>query len=88
MAATLKTYLVQCPDPDCAEEFTIDRDPAELAKGDGDLIPCPTCLEEWEWDYTPASPEYAEDELFLSAGDDEADDMDLTGDDDDEDDSE
>jgi hypothetical protein len=90
MAQTLKTYVVVCPASYCAEEFQVERDPAELAQGEGDLIECPACLEEWEWDYVPASPEHPEDELILSgddeADDDEADDMGLTCDDDDEDD--
>jgi hypothetical protein len=70
MAETLKTYDVVCPDPDCATEFQVTCDPAELAKGEADLIECPACLEEWEWDYVPSSPEYPEDELTLSTGDD------------------
>lgn len=84
MAATLKTYDVVCPDPDCAEEFEVERDPAELLSGDGDLIECPACLEEWEWDYDQES-----DTLDLTGEDFEDGDitseMDLTGEDDDED---
>lgn len=49
MAQTLKTYDVVCPD--CDEAFQVERDPAELAKGDGDLIECPNCYTEFEWDY-------------------------------------
>jgi hypothetical protein len=48
--AELKTYTVTCPDPDCAEEFTIQRDPETLGD-DGELIQCPACGEEWEWEH-------------------------------------
>ena len=48
--AELKTYPVTCPDEDCAEEFTIERDPETLGD-DGELIECPGCLEEWEWEH-------------------------------------
>lgn len=81
MAQTLKTYDVVCPDPDCAEEFQVERDPAELAQGEGDLIECPSCLEEWEFDYYPET-----DTLELTGEDfeDEAEDMGLTCTDDDD----
>lgn len=46
----MKTYTLICPDPDCAEEFDIELDPATLTD-DADLIECPECLEEWEWIY-------------------------------------
>ncbi len=49
MAQTLKTYDLGCPD--CDHEFTVERDPAELANGDGELIECPNCFTEFEWDY-------------------------------------
>lgn len=48
--ATLKTYTVTCPDPDCAKKFTIERDPETLGD-DGELIECPACFNEWEWEY-------------------------------------
>lgn len=44
------TFNVACPDEDCAEEFTIEREPKDLEEG-GELIACPACLEEWEWEY-------------------------------------
>ena len=46
----MKTYTLVCPDPDCAEEFDIELDPATL-EDEGDLIECPSCLEEWEWEH-------------------------------------
>jgi hypothetical protein len=49
MADTLNTYDVVCPG--CDEEFQIQRAPAELAQGEGDLLECPACFNEWEWDY-------------------------------------
>jgi len=48
--ATMKTYTVTCPDEGCAEEFTIERDPETLGD-DGELIECPACFEEWEWEH-------------------------------------
>lgn len=71
--ATLKTYTLKCPDPDCAEEFTIERDPETLGD-DGELIECPFCFNEWEWEY--------EDGVITLLADDDEDDED------DEDDSE
>lgn len=69
MAATLKTYDVVCPDPDCDKVFTVGRDPAELAEGEGELITCPACQEEWEFDYYPET-----DTLELTGDDFEDDD--------------
>jgi hypothetical protein len=48
--ATLKTYTVTCPDPDCAGTFDIERDPETLGD-DGELIECPFCFNEWEWEH-------------------------------------
>jgi hypothetical protein len=81
MAETLKTYAVQCPDPNCAEEFTIERGPETLVD-DGELIPCPVCQEEWEWEFsadviTLLQPEDDEEEEY--------DEDDESNDDDDED---
>jgi len=50
MADTLKTYELECPG--CDEVFTIECAPAQLADG-GELIECPACLTEWEWEYDP-----------------------------------
>jgi hypothetical protein len=50
MADTLKTYNLICPDPDCAEGFTVEYSPADLVE-DGECIECPACGEEWEWEY-------------------------------------
>jgi hypothetical protein len=87
MAQTLNTYTVICPDPNCLEEFEIERDPMELARGDGELVECPACLDEWEWEYdqeTDTLDLTADDEVFGLS--DEAEDMDLTcTDEDDED---
>ena len=87
MAATLKTYDVVCPDPDCTEEFQVERDPAELATGEGDLIPCPLCGEEWEWDYIQEG-----DTLELTGGEfedlDDAESMELDADQENEEDEE
>ena len=46
----MKTYSLVCPDPDCTAEFDAELDPATLTE-DGDLIECPECLDEWEWEY-------------------------------------
>ena len=66
----MKTYTLICPDPDCAEEFDIELDPAELTD-DADLIECPECFEEWEWNYDV-------DTETLTLIPDEADETDLT----------
>jgi len=50
----MKTYTLTCPDEDCNEEFEIEADPLDLAKGEEATqgpITCQTCLEEWEWSY-------------------------------------
>ena len=83
MADTLKTYAVRCPNPDCAEEFTIERTP-EMLVDDGELIPCPACKEEWEWEFEPEAgiitlmeDDFKEDRLeedFEDDDDDEEDD--------------
>lgn len=84
MAQTLKTYAVTCPD--CDADFTVERDPAELANGNGDLIECPNCFDEFEWDYDQEA-----DTLELTPYDDdedEAEDMELTCEDEDDEDDE
>jgi hypothetical protein len=81
MADTLKPYAVQCPDPDCAEEFTIERAPEALLD-DGEMISCPVCQEEWEWEF-----EAGVITLLLPEDDDEEDDeIDAEFENDDEDD--
>ena len=81
----LHTYELICPDPQCFEEFTVERSPADLSDG-GELIQCPACQESWEWDYDEAtdtlelfdSAEFDEDqedeELFDSADENEEED--------------
>jgi hypothetical protein len=85
MAATLKTYDVICPA--CEWDFQVSRDPAELAKGDGELVECPNCFDEFEWDYDETA-----DTLELTPYDDDKDTDDGMGlaceDDDDEDEDE
>ena len=68
----MKTFTLICPDPDCAEEWDIDLDPATLTE-DAELIECPACLEEWEWEYAPET----ETLTLLPDEDDEADDLSL-----------
>lgn len=78
----MKTYTLVCPDPDCAEEFDIELDPATLTE-DGDLIECPGCFDEWEWEYDAPT-----DTLSLLPDEDDEEFTDLTdesGDTDDED---
>ena len=67
----MKTFTLICPDPDCAEEFDIDLDPSTLTE-DAELIECPACLEEWEWEYAP------ETETLTLLPDEEFDETDLT----------
>jgi hypothetical protein len=67
----MKTYTLICPDPDCADEFDIKLEPADLSE-DGDLIECPTCFEEWEWSYA------AETDTLTLVADEEFDETDLT----------
>jgi hypothetical protein len=46
-----KTYTLTCPDEDsCANEFQYEADPTTIGDG-GELIRCPKCGEEWEWEY-------------------------------------
>ena len=68
----MKTFTLICPDPDCAEEFDIELEPAADLTDDSDLIECPTCLEEWEWEYAP------ETETLTLLPDEEFDETDLT----------
>jgi len=74
----MKTYNVTCPDPDCAEEFKIEMDEADLAEGatEGELIECPACEEEWEWIHDADN-----DILCLLPDEDQDDDMPLVSDD-------
>ena len=75
MADTLSTYDVVCPG--CDEEFQVQRAPVELAQGEGDLIECPGCVNQFEWDYDEDT-----DTLELCPIEyDEADDFDGTKDD-------
>ena len=67
----MKTYSLICPDPDCAAEFDVELDPATLTE-DGDLIECPECLDEWEWEYD------AEADTLTLLPDEEFDETDLT----------
>jgi transcription elongation factor Elf1 len=45
----LKSFDLTCPE--CGEDFEIECDPAVSLTDDGDLIECPNCFNEWEWDY-------------------------------------
>ena len=86
--ATLKTYTVTCPDEDCAEEFTIERDPETLGD-DGELIECPACFNEWEWEHDKAGvitllPDWDEDEDENDGLPDDEDDDGLPDEDDDD----
>ena len=77
--ADTKTYHLECPY--CAEEFDNPMTPEELIDG-GELITCPECDEELEWEYDTAS-----DTLELIddlEGDEEESDMPLTDDEADE----
>lgn len=69
----MKTYTLTCPDSDCAHEFTLECDPETLADG-GELIECPKCLDEWEWEHDPATDvltlipdDYEDDEPITDA---------------------
>lgn len=55
------TFDLICPDPDCAEPFQVELDPAVLTD-DGDLITCPECFEEWEWEYEAGNLQLLTDE--------------------------
>ena len=82
MADTLKMYSLICPEIDCSTEFDVQLSPEALAE-DGDLITCPACGEEWEWEYDAEA-----DTLQLLADEDDLDtDLleDEAGEDDDED---
>jgi hypothetical protein len=68
----LKTFTLVCPDPDCAEEFELELDPATLTE-EADLIECPACLDEWEWEYVAET-----DALTLLPDEEEFDETDLT----------
>jgi hypothetical protein len=79
-----QTYKLECPG--CEKEFQIEADPAIAFVDGGDLITCPLCKEEWEWDH-----QADEDPPLMLMGDDEEeedDDDETPGrlDDDDEDD--
>jgi hypothetical protein len=67
----MKIYTLICPDPECAEEFDIELEPATLTD-DADLIECPECLEGWEWEYD------AEADTLVLLPDEEFDETDLT----------
>jgi hypothetical protein len=69
----MKTFTLTCPDPDCAEEFDIELEPATDLTDNSDLIECPACLEEWEWEYDAE----ADTLILLPDEDDEADDLSL-----------
>jgi hypothetical protein len=85
----MKTYTLTCPDPDCAESFDIELDPTTLTD-EGELIECPECLEEWEWEYDAVTGILAllpdEDEDEEDEDDDEAEDMQLVEDEDEDED--
>ena len=68
----MKTFTLICPDPDCAEEFDIELEPATDLTDNSDLIECPACLEEWEWEYD------AEADTLILLPDEEFDETDLT----------
>ena len=80
---TLHTYELTCPDPDCDEEFDVERSPAALVDG-GELIQCPGCGEFWEWGYDEANDtlelfddaEFEEDDEESTALDDDEEDSD------------
>lgn len=75
----MKTFTLICPDPDCAEEFDIELEPATDLTDNSDLIECPACLEEWEWEYG------AEADTLTLLPDEEFDETDLTDESGDED---
>jgi len=75
----LKTFDLICPDPNCAESFQYVLDPAVLTD-EGELIECPACLTEWEWEYEAdkltllADAEDEEDDEHAEDKDDEEED--------------
>jgi hypothetical protein len=80
------TYKLKCPEPSCADEFTVEIDPTAegpdgLLDGQGELITCEACGEEWEWHYVPET-----DTLTLLLTDADEDDEDEADKDDEEED--
>ena len=71
--AETKTYELRCPDPYCEAEFKLEIDPEALADG-GELITCPECKGEWEWQLLDDGTLELSDEAELD--DDEEDELD------------
>jgi hypothetical protein len=76
----MQYYDLTCPG--CSHEFTYSTTAATLADG-GDLIECPMCHNEWEWEYLPD-----ENELALLPDEEGEEDEDLEGEDQDDEDDE
>jgi hypothetical protein len=85
-----KTFTLICPDELCEAEFPYEADPQTIGDG-GELITCPKCGEEWEWEFDLKAetlellPDEEEDELESSGDFDDEDfeDEGETGNDDD-----
>lgn len=75
-------YTLTCPDEDCGHEIKHEAEPATFLEG-GDLIKCPKCGEEWEWDFAPD-----EDPALILVPDDDEEDGDGFEDEEDEEDDE
>jgi len=91
--ANLKTFTLTCPDPECGKTFDLQVD-IDALLASGDLIECPNCFEEWEWDLDDTTgvlvllsdeDETGDDEMALDGFDDDEEDDESDEEEDDED---